>query len=136
MLRAILKGNHKSWDEYLPHIEFAYSRVVHKTIQLSPFEVIYGCNPLTPKDLIPLPNLIDFVHKEGTSKTDFIRKLHEKVKIQIQQQSDKYVRKNNKGKRDISFEEGDWVWIHLRKDRFPNQRKSKLNVNTQFRLGK
>ena len=29
MLRAILKGNHKSWDEYLPHIEFAYNRVVH-----------------------------------------------------------------------------------------------------------
>ena len=31
MLRAILKGNHKSWYEYLPHIEFAYNRVVHKT---------------------------------------------------------------------------------------------------------
>jgi len=26
MLRAILKGNHKSWDEYLSHIEFAYNR--------------------------------------------------------------------------------------------------------------
>jgi len=25
MLRAILKGNHKSWNEYLPHIEFAYN---------------------------------------------------------------------------------------------------------------
>jgi len=25
------------------------------------------------------------------------------------------------------FEEGDWVWLHLRKDRFPKQRKSKLS---------
>jgi len=25
------------------------------------------------------------------------------------------------------FEEEDWVWLHLRKDRFPNKRKSKLS---------
>ena len=25
------------------------------------------------------------------------------------------------------FEEGDQVWLHLRKDRFPNKRKSKLS---------
>jgi len=24
------------------------------------------------------------------------------------------------------FEPEDWVWLHLRKDRFPSQRKSKL----------
>jgi len=126
MLRAILKGNYKSWDEYLPHIKFAYNRVVHKTTQFSPFEVVYGFNPRASKDLIPSPNPIDFIHKEGASRADFVKKLHQKVKIQIQQQSDKYVRKNNKGKRAISFEEGNWVWLHLRKDRFPNQRKSKL----------
>jgi len=56
-----------------------------------------------------------------------VKKLHEKVKIQIQQQSEKYVRQNNKGKREIIFEEGDWVWLHLRKDKFPIHRKSKLN---------
>nr|KYP37640.1 Transposon Ty3-I Gag-Pol polyprotein [Cajanus cajan] len=64
MLRAVLKGNQKSWDEYLPHIEFAYNRVVHKTTNISPFEAVYGFNPLTPLDLIPLPNLnISFIRK-------------------------------------------------------------------------
>jgi len=52
-----------------------------------------------------------------------VRKLHEKVKLQIQQQSEKYAKQNNKGKREIIFEEGDWVWLHLRKDRFPQQIK-------------
>ena len=47
LLRVVLKGNNKSWDEYLPHIEFAYNRVVHSTTKLSPFEVVYGFNPLT-----------------------------------------------------------------------------------------
>ena len=37
MLRAILKGNHKSWDKYLPYIEFAYNRIVNKTTKVSPF---------------------------------------------------------------------------------------------------
>nr|KYP36202.1 Transposon Ty3-I Gag-Pol polyprotein [Cajanus cajan] len=42
MLRAVLKGNHKSCDEYLSHIEFAYNRVVHKTTKISPFETFFG----------------------------------------------------------------------------------------------
>jgi hypothetical protein len=32
----------------------------------------------------------------------------------------------NKHRKKVSFEPGDSVWIHLRKDRFPDMRKSKL----------
>jgi hypothetical protein len=31
MLRAILKTNLKTWEDCLPHIEFAYNRSVHST---------------------------------------------------------------------------------------------------------
>ena len=34
----------------------------------------------------------------------------------------------NKGKRVRSFNEGDLVWLHLRKERFPQLRKSKLSL--------
>ena len=80
MLRAVMKGNHKSWDEYLSHIEFAYNRVVNKTTNISPFEVVYGFNPLTPLDLLPLPNPQEFVHKEWVIKAEFVKKMHERVK--------------------------------------------------------
>nr|KYP43544.1 Transposon Ty3-I Gag-Pol polyprotein [Cajanus cajan] len=109
MLRAVLKGNHKSWDEYLPHIEFAYNRVVHKTTKISPFEVVYGFNPLTPLDLIPLPNSSHYFHKEGVSRADFVKKLHEKVKIHIQQKmrglllKEAKVRKTSFLRKDIGF---------------------------------
>jgi len=83
MLRAILKGNHKSWDEYVPHIEFAYNRVVHRTTKIYPFEVVYGFNPPTPMDLLPLPTSFDFIHKEGVAKSDFVKKMHERIKRQI-----------------------------------------------------
>ena len=32
----------------------------------------------------------------------------------------------NKHRKEVSFNQGDLVWIHLRKDRFPDKRKSKL----------
>ena len=61
------------------------------------------------------------------AKFDFVKKMHEKIKRQIQQQTERYVKYNNKGKREMIFEEGDWVWLHLRKDRFPKKRKSQLS---------
>jgi len=105
LLRVLLKGNHKSWDEYLSHIEFAYNKVVHSTTKLSPFEVVYGFNPLTPLDLLPLPTSFNFVHKEGVSKSKFIKDFHEKVKHQIQAQVEKIAHSKNKGKRVRSFNE-------------------------------
>ncbi len=38
----------------------------------------------------------------------------------------KYKLAGDKGRRELSFEHGDFVWLHLRKDRFPDLRKSKL----------
>jgi len=67
------------------------------------------------------------VLKEGATKAEFVKKMHEKVKAQIQQQIEKYVKYYNKGKREIIFEKGDLVWLHLRKDRFPTKRKYKLS---------
>jgi hypothetical protein len=38
----------------LSFIEFAYNCSEHSTTDFSRFEIIYGFNPLTPLDLIPL----------------------------------------------------------------------------------
>ena len=39
-----------------------------------------------------------------------------------------YAQKANKGRKQVIFEPGDWVWVHMRKERFPQQRKSKLDA--------
>ena len=54
LLRAVIQKNLKNWEDCLPFIEFAYNRSV-STTDFSPFEIVYGFNPLTPMDLIPLP---------------------------------------------------------------------------------
>lgn len=54
---------------------------------------MYDFNPFTPLDLVPLPNPLKFIHKEGMSEVKFIKKLHKKVREQIQQQTERYTRK-------------------------------------------
>jgi hypothetical protein len=53
LLRAIIQKNLKIWEECLPFVKFAYNRTVHSTPGFSPFEIVYGFNPLTPMHLIP-----------------------------------------------------------------------------------
>jgi len=79
------------------------NRVVHKTTNISSFEVVYGFNHLTPLDLLPLPNPQDFLHKERVTKVEFVKKMHERIKNKIQQQTEKYRKHNNKGMREVIF---------------------------------
>ena len=48
----------------------------------------------------------------------------------------KYKLAGDKGRKHVVFAPGDLVWLHLRKDRFPNLRKSKLmpRVNGPFKV--
>jgi len=55
LLRTMIKKNLKEWEDCLPHLEFAYNRVVHSTTHMYPFEVVYGFKPLAPIDLLSLP---------------------------------------------------------------------------------
>jgi hypothetical protein len=82
ILRAILKDNLRLWEEYLPHIEFAYNRSIHSTTKLSPFMVVYGFNPRAPIDLLPLPPS-GIMNLDVTQRSEFILKLHETTKLQI-----------------------------------------------------
>ena len=67
LLRAIIKKYIKTWEDCLPHVEFAYNRTIHSVTKFSPFEIVYGFNPLTPLDLSPLP-MSEHVNLDGKKK--------------------------------------------------------------------
>ncbi|KAG8490988.1 hypothetical protein CXB51_014131 [Gossypium anomalum] len=113
------------WEECLPHIEFAYNRSVHSATKFSPFETIYGFNPLTPLDLLPFP-VDQFFHTDARKKAKFVKELHRKVRENIKSRTEQYVQRANKGRKRVVFEPGEWVWVHMRKERFPAQQRSKL----------
>jgi hypothetical protein len=87
MLGVVLKDNLRLWKECLPHIEFAYNRFIHSTTKLSPFMVVYGFNPRAPIDLLPLPTS-EIVNLDATQCFEFILKLHETTKLQIEKMNE------------------------------------------------
>ena len=42
MLRSCVIDFKGSWDDHLPLIEFAYNNSYHSSIQMAPFEALYG----------------------------------------------------------------------------------------------
>jgi hypothetical protein len=124
-LQAILKSNLKLWEECLPHIEFSYNRSVHSTTKLSPFQVVYSFNLRAPIDLLHLPpsKTTSF---DASQRSEFIHKMHETTKLNIEKMNEKYRIADNKGQKEVKLEPGDLVWLHLRNERFPDLRKSKL----------
>ena len=125
MLRAVLKKNLKMWEECLPHVEFTYNRVVHSTTKFCPFELVYGLKPIAPIDLLPLP-LQERTSLDASKRVDFFKKLHAQAKENIEKMTEHYAKPVNKTRKKLVFEQGDLVWVNLRKDYFAEQQKYKL----------
>lgn len=81
---------------------------------------------LLPITLIELP-IHDRAHIEAATQAEALLKLHTQVRQNIIQANNRYIKKVDGSFKDKrQFNVGDLVWIHLRKDRFPNLRKNKL----------
>ena len=86
---------------------------------------MYGFNPRTPIDLLPLPTT-ERTHNDARERAEFIRKLHETTKANIEKMNEKYRIAGSEGRKEVKLEPGDLVWLYLRKDRFLELHKSKL----------
>ncbi|RDX72734.1 hypothetical protein CR513_47738, partial [Mucuna pruriens] len=70
------KGEFESlgaWEEWIPHIEFAYNMVVNSTTSHSPFNLVNAFNPLPPLDLLPLPIMTSWVMMKGLPKPNLLK---------------------------------------------------------------
>ena len=75
--------------------------------------------------MLPFP-LREQVNMDFDKHAAYMKKLHEDTRATLEKHNEDHATKMNKNKRPMIFEEGDLVWLHLRKDRFPDERKSKL----------
>ncbi|GKV18389.1 hypothetical protein SLEP1_g28784 [Rubroshorea leprosula] len=125
LLRSIIQKNLKNWEECLLHVEFAYNRSIHSATNCSPFEVAYDFNPLTHLDLLPL-SIDERASLDGKKKAKVVKQLHERVRQNIEQQTEQYANQANKGCKKVVFEPRDWVWVHTQKERFLAQRRCTL----------
>ncbi|GJY38126.1 RNA-directed DNA polymerase [Tanacetum coccineum] len=135
LLRSLIGDNAKQWDLILPQAEFAYNRSVNRTTNKSPFEVVYGQNPITPLDLVPVLEVGRF-SEEWADHSELIKELHRSVQKQIIRHNKQYKEHADKCRKQVLYREGDLVWIHLRKNRFPagHFRKLKPRGDGPFRV--
>ena len=107
MLRACTLEFEGSWDKYLPLIEFAYNNSYQSSIQMAPFEALYGRRCRSPIGWF----------EPGEAKLlgpDLVIEAIEKVNIIRDRIKAAYYRKKlyvDKQKRKLEFQEGDKVFL-------------------------
>nr|AAM74314.2 Putative retroelement [Oryza sativa Japonica Group]ABB47411.1 retrotransposon protein, putative, Ty3-gypsy subclass [Oryza sativa Japonica Group] len=107
MLRACVLDFGGSWDKNLPYAEFSYNNSYQASLQMAPYEALYGRKCRTPL-------LWDQIGERQVFGTDILREAEEKVKIiqerlRIAQSRQKSYADNCR--RDLTFEEGDYVYL-------------------------
>jgi hypothetical protein len=109
MLRACALKYGKSWGKSLPYAEFLYTNSYHASMEMAPYEPLYGrqCGNLlvwsqTRESQVFGPEVLRDIEKQ-------VQMVCESLKVaQTRQKS--YV---DKRKRDLSFEIGDFVYLKV-----------------------
>ena len=74
MLWAFILDLKGSWEEHLPLVEFSYNNSYQASIQMAPYEALYGRPYRSPVCLTE-------VGKKPTTSPDFVRDAFEKVEL-------------------------------------------------------
>ncbi|KAM7293826.1 DDE-type integrase/transposase/recombinase [Ixodes scapularis] len=102
---------HKTWDEVLPYVTFAYNTAVQETTGMTPFQLVHGRKVTTMLDAkLPHEPAVD-----GSDDAQVVAQRAEEVRqlarhrIQAQQRVD--TGRYNLRRRDVHFQPGDSVWV-------------------------
>jgi len=66
------------------------------------------------------------VNFDASKQAEFVKNLDDRARANIEKMTKLYEKRANKGRKKMLFEPGDLVWVHVCKDRFLEQRNSKL----------
>uniref|UniRef100_A0A452Z4F1 Tf2-1-like SH3-like domain-containing protein n=1 Tax=Aegilops tauschii subsp. strangulata TaxID=200361 RepID=A0A452Z4F1_AEGTS len=109
MLRACVLTYGTGWEESLPYAEFAYNNSYQASLQMAPFEALYGRRCRTPLNWSGTGDSRIFgpgMLKEAEEKVKQIRGRH---KTAQSRQKSYYDRKHG----EVSFEPGEYVYLRV-----------------------
>ncbi|GJY14823.1 putative nucleotidyltransferase, ribonuclease H [Tanacetum coccineum] len=127
LLRCLVGDHVKAWDQKLCQAEFAHNHVVNRSTGFSPFQVVYSAQPRDPLDLMT-PRISSSVLKKVQDFVAGLHDVHKAVHENLVRANSKYKQDADHKRRHVDFEEGDFVWAVLTKDRFPVREYNKLSA--------
>ncbi|WVZ58586.1 LOW QUALITY PROTEIN: hypothetical protein U9M48_008844 [Paspalum notatum var. saurae] len=107
MLRACAMTYSTKWDECLPLAEFAYNNSYQKSLEMAPFEALYGKRCRTPLNWSEPGERVTFGPDLVTQAEAQVKMIHNNLK---RAQSRHY---SDKRRRPLVFEEGDHVYLRV-----------------------
>ncbi|WVZ93410.1 hypothetical protein U9M48_039390 [Paspalum notatum var. saurae] len=109
MLRACALTYSTKWDECLPLAEFAYNNSYQKSLEMAPFEALYGKRCRTPLNWSEPGKRVTFDPDLVTQAEEQVKFIHDNLKI-AQSRQKSY---SDKRRKPLVFEEGDHVYLRV-----------------------
>ncbi|WVZ89874.1 hypothetical protein U9M48_036225 [Paspalum notatum var. saurae] len=103
MLRACALTYSTKWDECLPLAKFAYNNSYQKSLEMAPFEALYGRRCRTPLNWSEPRERVTFGPDLVTQAEEQVKFIHSNLK-RAQSRQKSY---SDKRRRPLVFEEGD-----------------------------
>lgn len=113
MLRAYVVEEKASWSDWLLLLEHAYNSRTHGSTGESPYFLLYGFSPRGPLDFLSASAKdVDGRLGEGERFVEQMTMHRESARRAIAKAQVKQARSYNKGRRNLSFDVGDWVLVN------------------------
>lgn len=125
LLRCLTRQHGERWDSILSQTKFSPNDTMNRSTSKSPFQIVYGIHSGGVLELREIPQG-EPISANGETFANAIQEIHDQVKTHLQQSAKRYKAHANKKKRDVQFDVGDLVWVHLKKERLPKGRYTKL----------
>ncbi|WVZ80453.1 hypothetical protein U9M48_027926 [Paspalum notatum var. saurae] len=109
MLRARVLTYSTKWDECLPLAEFAYNNSYQKSLEMAPFEALYGRRCRTPLNWSEPGERVTFGPDLVTQAEEQVRFIRENLK-RAQPRQKSY---SDRRRRPLVFKEGDHVYLRV-----------------------
>ncbi|WVZ52066.1 hypothetical protein U9M48_003159 [Paspalum notatum var. saurae] len=109
MLRACALTYSTKWDECLPLAEFAYNNSYQKSLEMAPFEALYGRRCRTPLNWSEPGEHVTFSPDLVTQAEEQVKFIHNNLK-RAQSRQKSY---SDKRRRPLVFEKDDHVYLRV-----------------------
>ncbi|WVZ74857.1 hypothetical protein U9M48_022981 [Paspalum notatum var. saurae] len=109
MLRACALTYSTKWDECLPLAEFAYNNSYQKSLDMAPFEALYGRRCRTPLNWSEPGERVTFGPDLVTQAEEQVKFIHDNLK-RAQSRQKSY---SDKRRRPLVFEKDDHVYLRV-----------------------